>query len=182
MKKMIIEDIGDIVDNIIKIGEQKKQVVVLGYYETIAALFNILMKVTDSEFIAGQLAPYEVDGYDEAYYLEYNADEIWLGKAQWEGHDQYLKFEWDETFCEEDFAEKYIKSNGDENLTIFGFKDVHDDVPNKYGSNGNVCMDDDECGFCFCVEDGENHTKFKYRGSNKLTRDQVSKIINEYIF
>ena len=177
IKKKVVDDVIVIAKEISKTEEYT---VLVGYYETVVAVLNWLIKMTDAEFTSGELNQPEIDGYDEAYFLEYDGEEIWVGKAYDENFHKYLYFEVDNAYVEEDFYDQYAKSNSTHNVIVFGFDDVNDDKAEDDGVS--ICMDDDECGFCFCIDNDVAHTKFKYRGNKKLTQEMVSNIINEYVF
>ena len=181
MKKIKIDDICEIADQIIKYADDTdNDVVVVGYSETIGELFNYLIKETDSELVDAEFSSPEIDGYDEAYYIIYDKEEIWLGRAYSEDHGKYIKFCHDMAYVEEDFLDDFKETNSVDNVVVFGFTDVNDE--DEDDNNVSICMDDDECGFCFCIGDDVNHTKFKFRGNKKLTPEKVSEIINEYVF
>lgn len=184
--KIIIDDVCDIANDVIEYFEDNSsgEVVVVGYYETIAEIFNTIIHETDARFCAGRLYPPEVNDYDEAYYLSYDGEEIWVGECEWKSHNKYISFEFDRAYVEEDFYDKFLSNNSEDGVVVFGLSDVNDmdDAADIHEDDVSLCMDDDGYGFCFCIGDDIHHTKFKYRGNTKLSRDAVSSIINSYIF
>lgn len=184
MKKKVIDDIQVIVETMIDYGKDSKQTLLIGYYDTIITAFNMLIKSSDAEFVAGEIDPYEWVSYDDAYYLEYDGEEIYVGRTVWKGHDRYLIFDgYSVAFIEEDFYEDFCETNTTNNAIPFGFSDVNEQVDKQTEDDQtSLCMDEDECGFCFCIGTDDNHTKFRYRGNKKLTQSEVGKMINEYLF
>ena len=181
MRKMIIDDISQITNEIIQLTTDfEKDALIVGYYETIVDAFNIIMKLTDNNFVFGELHPAEFDGYDDAYYLECTGGEISLGKVRWSDKDKYIMFEFDKAFVEEDFIDDFLTNNEPNGVVVFGFDDIDRD-DNEDDNDFTICMDDDRNGFCFCIQDDCGHTKFKYRGSKELSDDDVMKIIRDYI-
>lgn len=179
MRKILIEDIAQISDEIIDLNaDDEKTIVIVGYYETIADIFNIFMKYTNYEFEFGELHPVEYDGYDDAWYAELSENKISLGRARWDDNDKYIMFDFDRAYVEEDFLNEFLESNNINNVTVFGFEDVH---PRNDSEDSNICIDDDDLGFCFCLSGNNEHVKFKYRGTEKLNRDMISDIIHEYV-
>ena len=161
------------------VRDKDYNIVLISDYEDIVEAFNILIKTTGAEFVAGELDSYDCSGYDNAYYLEFDNEEIWLGKAVWDD-EKYYCFESDIAFVKDDFYKDYLTNNDDEGVIVFGYdegeseKDLDDHV--------KFCMDDDECGFCCCIDDDNNHMKFKYKGNKKLNKEEISKIIDDYVF
>ena len=181
MRKIVIKDLSKIAEEISECcHDSHVGVVVVGYYETIVELFNILIKTTDSEFISGELHPCEYDGYEDAYYIEYDNNEIWTGKARYDCSDDYVMFDEDIAYVEEDFLKDYLKSNNIDNVVVFGFSDVHDEKDNEHNPNTCLCMNDDNTGFTFCTENEFGHSKFKYKGNKKLTEDEAWEIVDKY--
>lgn len=186
MKKIIIDDVAQITSDVIKLMDDFENVLIVGYYETIVEAFNLLMKLTDNEFVSGELYPVDYDNYEDAYYLECNGGQLYFGKARWNGHDKYIMFDFDKAFVEEDFLDDFLTNNDIDDVVVFGFEDVRE-TENVEKSDGKedgdytICMDDDEKGFCFCINNDFEHTKFKYRGDKKLNRDEVMKMVHEYI-
>ena len=181
MRKIIIKDLDKIANEISeRCRDNDVGIAVIGYYETIVELFNVLIKTTDSEFIAGELHPHDYDGYDDAYYIEYDNNEIWIGKVRYDGSNDYVKFSEGIVYVEEDFLKDFLKSNDVDNVVVFGFLDVHDEIDKEYNSNTCLCMNDDDTGFTFCAENEFGHSKFKYKGNKKLTEDEAWEIVNKY--
>jgi hypothetical protein len=144
---------------------------VVGYYETIVDILNWLIKNTDAEFVEGELHAYEYDHYEDAFVLEYYENEIYINKFA--NEHNHLTLSCDNTYVEEDFVDEYAETNiMDEDVIIFGYSDVDNSNDGNY-----FCMDDDLCGFCCCID----NTKFKYRGSVKLTTDMINKILNDFL-
>ena len=188
MRTIKIDDVCEIGKEIIDyVNKTDYEVVVVGYSDTIGELLTYLIKESDSILVNAEFSSPDIDGYEEAYYLIYDDEEIWVGKAQNDGSKKYILFDSEKTYVEEDFVDEYKKTNYlDDDVTVFKFDyEDEDDIP--WASDDDekpvsICMDDDECGFCFCIEDENNHTRFKYRGNKKLTPEKISEIINEYMF
>ena len=166
----IISEVKDIADDMI---QTKDPSVLVGYYETVVDALNYLIKTTVAEFTSGELVDPDIDGYDDAYYLQYDGDEIWVGKAKYDDSDKCIMFDEKYAFVEEDFADWFTDVNKYCTVVEFGYDDVHDEDPFC------ICMDDDKLGFTFCMEDEDGFTKFKYRGSSKLTEADIRKMLHE---
>ena len=186
MRKIIIEDIYTIAEQMIDLAAPNKVIGAVGYYDTIQELFNILIKSDNEyEFVAGQLEPEEWDNYDEAWYLQIDDDvEMYVGKMQYDGHDEYISLESDYDFVEEDFLDQYLENNSSYGVIAFGFDDVHDEPDGEFDSaddefNNCLCMDKDNYGFTFCACNEYGHHKFKYRSNKKLTEDEAWDIVAE---
>lgn len=145
---------------------------VVGYYETIIDILNWLIKNTVAEFVEGELHSSDYDNYEDAYVLQYFDNGIYIDRLVGEKYSPILTY--DKTYLEEDFIEEYTENNIiNDSVTLFGYKDEeHQDDECNY-----FCMDDDLCGFCCCID----NTKFKYRGSVKLTTDMINKILNDFL-
>lgn len=180
MRKVIIEDIYTIAEQMVDVAAPNKCVVAVGYYDTIQELFNILLKSNDDyEFVAGQLEPEEWDGYDEAWYVEIvDGDEIYTGKMQYDGRDDYILLEADYSFVEEDFLDQYLENNDTTGVTVFGFDDVHEE-PSDEKLPDCLCMDKDGLGFTFCSTNEYGHHRLRYRGNKKLTESDAWDIVAE---
>ena len=181
-KKLIIDDVYQIAEQMIDVAAPNKCVVAVGYYDTIQELFNILLKSDNEyEFIAGQLEPEEWDGYDEAWYVEIiDGNEVYVGKMQYDGKDDYIMLEADYGFVEEDFLDQYLENNDSNGVTVFGFDDVHDTGDEEDDdSNTCLCMDKDQMGFTFCSTSEYGHHKLRYRGNKQLTEEQAWDIVAE---
>ena len=181
MKKIIIEDIYTIVEQIVDLAAPNKSVVAVGYYDTIQELFNTLLKVDDDyEFVAGQLEPEEWGGYDEAWYVKVDdANEVYVGKMQYDGQDDYIMLEADYSFVEEDFLDQYLEHNDTSGLTVFGFDDVHNEEPSDDKLPDCLCMDKDGMGFTSCATNEYGHHRLRYRGNKKLTESDAWDIVAE---
>lgn len=177
MKKVIIDDIYTIAEQMIDVAAPNKVVVAVGYYDTIQELFNILIKSdNDYEFVGGRLEPEEWENYEEAWYVEIMDDiEMYVGKMQYDGRDDYIVLEADYGFVEEDFLDQYLENNDTTGLTVFGFDDVHEDDVEE--QEKCLCMDNDSMGFTFCVADEYGYHKLRYRGNQKLTKDDAWEIV-----
>ena len=174
MKKIVVENCAQIAMDIAECKDSVS-VAVVGSYETIVEIFNILMKSTDAEFVAGEIHPSYWDNYEDAYYLKYSNDELWLGKAVWENHDSYVLFDDDNVYVEEDYLDKYIESNNNDNLIVFCYGEEK-----NTDDNYCMCLSEDGKGFTFCVEDEFGHGKFKYQGTKELTEKDAWEIIEKY--
>lgn len=142
--------------------------VVVGYYATIVDILNWLIKNTDAEFTEGELYSYDYDHYDDAFVLQYCDGDIYIDKFA--TGERHLTLSYDVVYIEEDFVDAFTETNVmDNNVITFGFDTEQED--------NYFCMDDDFCGFCYCTD----NTKFKYRGSVKLTTDMVNKILNDFL-
>ena len=178
----VIDDAYQIAEQMIDVSSPNKVVVAVGYYDTIQELFNILIKSdNDYEFIGGQLEPVEWGDYEEAWYVEIMDDnEMYVGKMQYDGRDDYIVLEADYSFVEEDFLDQYLENNDTNGLTVFGFDDVHPvDNDKDNCADTCLCMDKDNLGFTFCVTDEYGYHKLRYRGNHELTKDDAWEIVAE---
>lgn len=150
-------------------------VVVVGYYATIVDILNWLIKNTDAEFTEGELYSYDYDHYDDAFVLQYCDGDIYIDKFAI--GERHLILSYDVVYIEEDFVDAFAEKNViDNDVIAFGFDTEQEDT-NKEDNYFCMDMDDDLCGFCCCID----NTKFKYRGSVKLTTDMVNKILNDFL-
>ena len=177
MKKKIVDDVYEIVDDVLELyinGKQK--IAVVGYYETILEIMNTLIKITDDvNFESGVLENPQYTEYEDAFYLILEEDGITTGEMWNKYHERYLMLEANYTFVEEDFAEDFFDTNEDKNVVVFGFGDVHDEVGDHH--EPCVCLTNDRKGFTCCIDNGFSYTKFKYSGSKILSDDDVWDII-----
>lgn len=152
--------------------------IIIGYYDTIVDAFNYIIKNSDANFAEGELNSPEWDGYDDAWYLDYSEDEIYLGKAYNNESDRYFMFEGDLVYVEEDFVDGYLKTNDKENVIVFGFDDIEEDDNTPSDKTGTcLCLTDDKMGFSFCADNEYGHQKLVYRGNKKLTEDEAWSIV-----
>lgn len=180
MKKIVIDDIYTIAEQMVDISAPNKCVSAVGYYDTIQELFNILLKLDDDyEFIGGRLEPEEWNGYDEAWYIEImDGNDIYIGQMQYDGEDDYILLESDYCFVEEDFLDQYLENNDVYGLTVFGFDDVHNEIQDDELPDC-LCMDEDKLGFTFCSTNQYGHQRLRYRSNKKLTESEAWDIIAE---
>lgn len=147
--------------------------VAVGYYDTIVDILNWLIKNTEAEFAEGELHSYDYDHYDDAFVLQYCDGDIYVDKFAI--GERYLTLSYDVVYVEEDFIDAFAETNVMGNdVIVFNF-DTETEELNK--EDNYFCMDDDLCGFCCCID----NTKFKYRGSVKLTTDMINKILNDFL-
>ena len=175
MEKITIKDYTQIVEDIIGYDDGCS-ISVVGTYETIIKIFNDLIKSTDADFVAGEIYSPDWDNYDDAYFLEYTDEKIWLGKAIWEGHDCYIQFDSNTVYVEEEFLDKYFVRDNDNNKLIV-FKYAEEEFADD---NYCMCLSEDGKGFTLCVEDEFGHSKFKYQGTKELTEKDAWEIIEKY--
>lgn len=174
-----IDNIESIVENFIPLCGDDRDAVVIGTYETVVDAFNYLMKNTDSQFVCGELELPEMDGYDDGWYVIFDKNEIWTGKIKTSDRCDCVTFDCDYAYVEDGFEKAYLSKNTEDGMIVFTYDDV-DECNHNDDYHGCVCMDDDKMGFSLCInEDGFSH-KFKYRGNNKLTEDDVIDICNKY--
>ena len=180
--KLRIDSVHELTDRIIDYccDNPDTNVVLVGCYDTVIDAFNILIKETDAEFVAGELNMPEWDGYEGAWYVDYSQDEIWVGKALNERNDKYLLFEADFSFVEEDFESEYKATNGEDNLVVFGYNDVEDGYDHEHHGTC-LCLDEDKLGFTFCFQGDGDYRKFRFRGNHKLTEDEAWKMVRDYM-
>lgn len=159
--------------------ENDENVFIVGSYDYISGMMNTLIKNIDKmEFVFGELSPAEIDGYDEAWYLEVSDYEIYTGKMYNDLHKKYVMTDADFAFVENDYLTKYLESNPGDNVTVLTYDDENLDVDNPC-----ICVTDDRKGFTCCVdfcdpECGETHTKIVYRGDKVLSDKDIMEIID----
>ena len=182
MKKKIFEYIDDLYEDILEYVDDNpgSDVAIVGYYETILFVLHELIR-EGYDISSCEIDKPEFDGYEDAYYIEISNGEIWCGKMMAEDHDHYLYMENDMTYVEEDFTDDYFMVNNDQMPTIiFGFKDVHSE--NEHDDSDDspcLCLDEDRTGFTFCLCDGTQNVKFKYKGNKKLTMNEAWDIVSK---
>ena len=177
MEKRIIEDTDDIVDIIYsKYEENTEQLIeVVGCYDTIIDILNILVKTTDLELECVELTPPEYDGYDDAYGIDISDTTICVGKMYNEEFGCYFRTEADYSYVESGYESKYFETNdGDGEIFVFEY-----DIDNP---DTNLCVDKDKKGFCFCYSDGDSgfHKEFVYKGEAPLGDKEIFAIISKY--
>lgn len=186
MKKISIDNAVDIAKKMNKCkGEYfDESIVAVGYYETVVEIMNYLIKNTSAEFVSGELNEPEWDGYDEAYYVELYGDEIYVGKSAAIGKDKagkevvaYICYESREVFVEEDFLEPYLKNNSDDNVVVFSFTKEEEETNGMY-----VFKDKDNKGFTYCGCSDGGYYRYTYRGIDKLSEEDIKKILNRFVF
>lgn len=177
-KKILFEDYEHLTEEIISsINNGHESVALVGYYGTVCDVMNMLIKDTKLELISADLHDYDYDEYEDAYYLEVDAEnnQIWIGKMKWENDRNYITLYDEVVFVEEDFSEEYFKNNSKDGVFVIGFTDVVDNEDKSC-----LCFDDDNCGFSFCINTDMGRSKFKYRGNTKLTPEDAWEIVSEY--
>ena len=178
MRKIVIDDIAQVSAEMIAYNSiEGHGCVAIGCYEVIVEILNTIIKNTSATFVNGELKKPDVDGYEDAYYIEYYEDELWLGKIYSELHKAYILIEADKVWVEEEFLDDYLNVNDAENVTVFSF-DAADEDASKVPC---LCLDDDELGFTCCYSDEDGHGKFKYRGSEKITKEKAWDIVHDYL-
>ena len=177
----IIDDVYQIAAQMIDVAAPNKVIVAVGYYDTIQELFNILIKSDNEyEFVGGRLEPEEWENYEEAWYVEIMDDnEMYVGKMQYDGRDDYIILEADYSFVEEDFLDQYLENNDTTGLTVFGFDDIDRGESDCDDDENCLCMDKDYMGFTFCAINEYGHHRLRYRGNRKLTEDDAWEIVAE---
>lgn len=177
MRKIVIDDIAQISAEMIAFNSiEGHHSVVVGSYEVIVEILNTIIKNTNAVFVNGELNMPDSDGYENAYYLEYAEDELWVDKMYNEMHKRYLTIEADRVWVEDEFSNDYLDANDAKNVIIFEFDSELED-PSKVPC---LCLDDDALGFTCCYNSELGHGKFKYRGSEKLTEEKAWDIVYNY--
>lgn len=179
MKRIRIDDLEELSEMIIDSIEDGEGPAVVGYYDTIAYILTDLICATDLELASINLHDQEYDGYEEAYYLEIFEGGIYIDQAQCDKHDRYVLMENDTTYVEEDFEKEYLEVNSPDGVVIFGMHDVDKEEHECNHDETCLCYNEDHTGFSFCVSGCDGVTKFKYKGTKKLSEDEVWKIIEE---
>ena len=165
-------DVGDIVTDCLKhIDEAKDHAVVVCNYEMVLDFVNEILKNTDlvlKEFDTETdcEGPFIVDiWYDGELYI--------LGALTSKG--KYFNPSCDYILVSNEYADGFKKDWPDANFIEFkcGMEEPDDYV---------ICMNEDNKGFCSCRElpDGMGTTQFVYRGTEKLTNNDVHRILWEY--
>ena len=170
MEKIRIENIEELEDRIENVSIDK-DVCVVGCYDTIVNLLNSLIKNTNFKLINCILEDPDC-GYKDAYYLETYGNNIWVDCGC--NEDGYLHTEYDIAFVEEDFTDDFLELNDSDNVIEFGFGEEDQDHDGE-----TVCMDNDRCGFCYCVNNEHGYMKFRYKGTKKLSDKDIEKIIDD---
>ena len=176
MEKIRVNDTEDLIMEHIMLDESD-QLLVVGYYETIISAINFLIKEYDVNFTGGEIIDPDYDGYEDSYYLEFYDDEFSVGKTYNEKLDEYLMFDIDTVFVEEDFVDDFLRTNKPDHLVVFGFNDIAGDDYDFMNDDGCVCIDEDKKGFSLCIHDDYGHTKFRYRGCKELSHDDIQEIL-----
>lgn len=175
--ELMIDDHNNNIDNLI---------VAIGCYETVADILNYLIKHTDSNFVSGELNEPEWDGYDEAYYIEYSSDEIYVGKAAVIKKDTtgketatYIGYGADKVFVHTDYLNGYLKNNSEDGVVSFMF---FEDTDEEYSDNPCIFTDKDNKGFTYCDYSDDGYYQYTYRGVNKLSEEDIKKILDKFVF
>lgn len=185
--KAYIKDPQQIVNAMVGYLRYNLSVGVIGDYETIAYIFNKMIKNTNAEFVAGELD----DGDGEPYYLDMDQDTIWVDKAIVKGEkDKYVAMGSDKIFIEDVYAADYFKTNKSDKVTVYSYgeqsKKPKDEVVNKKNDAPLDCysisVNDDKKGFTFNGNYGNGKYKMEYRGSKVLDDDDIAKLLNIYVF
>ena len=182
MDRIVIDEIEDIVELMLDSDTYGEDINVVGSYDDIKDILNTLIAYADAVFVSGELIDPEFDEYEDAYYLNYVDGEILVGKMYNDIHKEYIYLEPSYTFLDNEFAEKFFKTNPSENVTIYSrdeFEDnVKDDDEHKHQC---VCAKDDGHGFTVCAHRGGEVFKFEYHTSDKMTDEDVKWLATDFL-
>lgn len=148
----------------------------IGYYDNVANIMNELIR-DGADLIDADIHPEEYDGYCDAYQLSYIPDDgIYVAKMYSED-GECLYSEDDIVLIEEDFVADYLEVNEmPSDFLVFGYRDVHE---NEEDDKPCLCMDDDNKGFTFCINDENGRIKFRYACDKRISINDAWKIVEE---
>ena len=93
---------------------------VVGSYDTVIDLANIILKNTDYVLDFCEIGPPELDGYDDAFIMSLYDDSIAIEKAYNDVSERYFCMDSGKTFVEQYYLDEYLESNDpDDNIVIF---------------------------------------------------------------
>lgn len=185
------EDIYELLDAMYNVLETDGQVSLVGDFNLLKDVVEILWE-DDVEYTPMyiQIDRYE---YDREYVLEIDGTKISFEPAYNYETERYYGVD-GTVFVDDKVNIKFIKdvrNNGnidDFTPVVFRIHDYEEDseeVVDEDATNTSVttciCKDQDGCGFTYCYHDGDGRkTEFKYHGSQKLSDEQIKKIIDAY--
>lgn len=138
MKRMLFEDIEELLDKICEIFDLNEDndefygISIVGHYDIIADTLNYIIKNSDFEMYDISLAPSEVNGYCDEYILSIDSDGmIWCEEVK--NGNEYLETEKEVIFVHSDVNSRFVVRNKNNLMIEFCFDD-------EFECNGE-CLD-----------------------------------------
>ena len=175
--KMNFKDMDDFLSTLNKaiidnLEDDYHSLVVVGSYDFITDLLNkYLTYYNEGEYklIHCELESPEMNGYDEAYAIEFCSDgEIWVTKTYNDLHNRYNQYCASSAYVQEEFADKWHESNSPAIVISFsnGIKVMEDKWEDlKVNDNGK--------GFTYSGSNGNSNFFFEYSSSEKLPKEFI---------
>lgn len=100
---------------------------VVGGYETIIDMANIILKETDYDLVFCEIGPPDLDGYDDAFIMSLVDNEMMIEKAYNPNFQKYFRIEAGKIFVEYEYLEEFLESNDGDDIVIFAVEEKDED-------------------------------------------------------